>query len=241
MLDLLAEHDDGLSLVQISRLVQLPRSTAHRLLSTMCDLGYAQFDARTSLWSIGRQAFAVGSAFARVRDYGRLGRLAMRSVVLDVNEIVNIAVPRESTVHFLAQIEAPGARPTVARPGLELPMHTTAAGKAVMAYWPSEQVDQFLRSRQLMRTTSRSITESNYLVAQLEQINRLGYSVDDEENATGIRCIAAPAFDESGLPAATISISGWLPRIPDTRIDHLGRTLVAAARRITGRVGGCMP
>lgn len=238
ILDVLAEQDGGLTLIQISKRAKLPRSTAHRLLSTMGALGYVQFNQQNNHWSIGLQAFTVGSAFSRARDLGQLGRPIMRSLMLEARETVNIAIPKAEGVYFVAQVEAAGVRPTMARPGAQLPIHTTAAGKAQLAHWHKDELDRFLTKRSLFRATDRTITEPSQLVANLSDIQRLGYAVDDQENAAGTRCIAAPVFDENGYPTASLSISGPIARLGDDRIDQLGRALAVAARRMTGTIGG---
>lgn len=238
ILDQLAKHDEALNLTQLARLVQLPRSTAHRLLTTMWGLGYVEFDRAKSRWSVGVQAFAVGNAFAQTRDLGRLGRPIMRSLMLEACETVNISVPDEQGVRYLAQVQAQGARPTFARPGASLPMHTTASGKVLMAHWLPEEIDAFLNARQLDRRTQHSITDPNRLLAQLKVARERGYAVDDQENAEGIRCVAAAVFDEHGRPKASLSISGAISRLGDERIDRLGRRLSAAAQHMTTNIGG---
>lgn len=240
MLDVLAECERGLTLAEISRHVGLPRSTAHRLLSTMGDLGYVSFDPESNRWAVGLQAFAVGNAFARNRDLCRLGRPVMHSLMLDAHETVNVAVSRAQGVYFVGQVQASGVRPTLAKPGLELPIHTTAVGKAMMANWHRDELDGFFRKRELRSKTANSITEPSSLVSQLDLVRKRGFAVDDQENAIGIRCVAAPVYNEDGLAVASISISGSIARIPDDRIHQLGSTLAQAAQRVTETIGGSL-
>lgn len=63
LLQELARSDDGLRVSDLARTTGLAVSTAHRLLTTLEQHGFAQFDAETTLWHVGREAFAVGSAF----------------------------------------------------------------------------------------------------------------------------------------------------------------------------------
>jgi IclR family acetate operon transcriptional repressor len=93
ILDELAKSDN-MTLSDLSRAVGLPRSTTHRLLTTMEALRYVAFDRRRNGWSIGVQAFTVGAVFAQTRDLGQLGRTIMRSLMSEVQHCVNIAVPR---------------------------------------------------------------------------------------------------------------------------------------------------
>jgi len=63
ILDVLVEQPNGLNLTEISRIVGLPRSTSHRLLSTLNSLAYVEFDMATTRWLLGRQAYKLGRAF----------------------------------------------------------------------------------------------------------------------------------------------------------------------------------
>ena len=240
LLDALVLHDEGLTLTEIARRVGLPRSTTHRLLTTMDALRYVEFDPETSRWMIGMQAFALGSAFVQVRDLGRLGRPIMRSLMLEANEVVNIAVPDQAGVRYVGQVRpvADHAAPRAA--GDRLPMHTTASGKVLLAHWDLPRLDEFLRSASLARKTGGSIVEKHALVRQLEQIRGRGFAIDDQENAMGTRCVAAPVFDHNGRVKASLSISGSVSRLRDGRLDALGRALAGAAKRMTDDVGGVL-
>ena len=74
--------------------------------------------------------------------------------------------------------------------------------------------------------------------AELERIRKQGYAFDDEEHAPGVRCVAAPIFEESGRALAAISLSGPTARITDDRVPILGARVAEAARQITADLGG---
>jgi IclR family acetate operon transcriptional repressor len=240
LLDALAKHDDGLTLTEVAKLAILPRSTAHRLLTTMDALRYVEFDSSTNRWMIGVQAFALGSAFVQVRDLGRLGRPIMRSLMIEANEVVNIAVSDTEGVRYVGQVRPVDQRAGTCQPGIHLPMHTTASGKVLLAHWNSPELDSFLDGRPLARRTYSSIVEKNALVSQLGQIRTQGFAIDDEENSTGMRCVAAPVFDRNNRVRASLSISGSIARLPDQRLNTLGRSLAAAARRMSEDIGAVL-
>lgn len=240
LLDVLAEHDDGLSLTAIARLVELPRSTAHRLLTTMEGLRYVEFDGASARWMIGVQAFVLGSAFVQVRDIGRLGRPIMQSLMLEANEVVSIAVSDAAGVRYVGQVR-PVRERSDGGPGKQrLPMHTTASGKALLANWGPDELDSFLGRQMLQRCTGFSIVEKHALIRQLDEIRTRGFAVDDQENALGRRCVAAPVFNRNGQVRASLSISGSIARLPIERLDMLGRSLAEAAKRMSNDIGAVL-
>ena len=238
MLDLLAANDEGLTLTEIANLVKLPRSTAHRLLTTMSSLQYVEFDPISNHWLVGVRAFTVGNAFAQTRDLVRLGRPIMRVLLIEARETVNMSVIDSGGVRIMAQLEPMRMGRTLARPGRHLPIHTTASGKAMLAYWNSGELNDFLDSAALAAHTSFSITKPSALVKQLTEIRERGFAVDDQEHTKGVRCVAAPIFDSNEAPRAALSISGPIERLTDKRLTKLGATLVLAARQMTVDIGG---
>lgn len=239
ILDLLGEHIDGLGLAQIARETGLAKTTAHRLLTTMDSLDYVTFDRQTNLWSVGVRTFAVGSSFARSRDVGRLSHPYMRALMLDVQETVNLATIQHDMIAYVSQVAARSAPSTFARPGLKLPVHCTAVGKAMAAHWTGNRIDGFLGKTKLRPVTSHTITATDRLNQQFGEIRARGYAIDVEENAAGTVCIAAPIFDERKEPIASISISGSARHLVGARIDRLGHTVSRIAGKITGAIGGC--
>lgn len=160
ILDELAKGD-SMTLSELSRAVGLPRSTAHRLLTTMEALRYVAFDRQKNGWSTGVQAFTVGAVFAQTRDLGQLGRTIMRSLMTQVLHCVNISVPEGEGVCYVGQAAANGFRQTAARPEAVLPLHTTASGKVLMAQWSRAEFEHYLDGSPLRhepRAASSTVT-----------------------------------------------------------------------------------
>lgn len=238
MLDLLAAHDEGLTLTEIARLVKLPRSTAHRLLTTMSSLQYIEFDSESNRWLIGVRAFKVGSAFAQTRDLVRLGRPIMRVLMIEARETINMSVIDSGGVRLMSQLEPMRMGRALTRPGRHLPVHATASGKCMLAHWNSGELNDFLETAVLASRTAFSITSASALVRQLTEIKSCGFAIDDQEHTMGVRCVAAPVFDSNGAPRAALSISGPIERLSGKRLTKLGDTLVLAAKQMTLDIGG---
>jgi IclR family acetate operon transcriptional repressor len=238
ILDTLARNNEGLTLTMLARSVELPLSTTHRLLTTLQHRRFARFDPLTMSWQVGLQAFLVGNAFARARDIVLIARPHMRRLMEESGETVNLYVMSDGEAICMAQIESRQMMRAISRPGGRVKMHYSAAGKAMLAYLPDDEMTRLVRLQGLPKATDRTLTTLDALRAELKTIRARGFAIDDEEFAIGLRCVAGPVFDEHGTPLGSISLSGPSARVVDTRIEALGARVIEAARITTIDIGG---
>ena len=233
LLDSLAESPDGIPLSDLCQQVGLSLSTAHRLLTTLEQQRYVRCDPKTRYWSIGVQAFIVGSAFVKARDLLEIARPRMRGLMEESGETINLAVLDGGEAVFLAQVECRQMMRALAPPGVRIPVHCSGAGKALLAALPEAEVAQILRKHGLPRLTPRTLTTLARLREDLERSRQRGYAVDDQEHSTGLRCVAAVVRDEHREPVGAVSVSGPAVRIPDERIAILGALVRQTADAVT--------
>jgi IclR family transcriptional regulator, acetate operon repressor len=239
LLEAVAQSHHGLTLTELAQTVGLPPSTAHRLLTTLQQARFVRFDPLASLWQVGVQAFVVGNAFARTRDVLTMARPRMHRLMEESGETVNLYVADEGgEAVCMGQVECRQLMRAIARPGGRVKMHCSGAGKAILAWMGEREVGRVLERHGLPRVTERTLATPKELRADLEQVRRRGYAVDDEEHAVGLRCVAAPILDEHGAPLAGISVSGPTARIPDHRLSLLGAMVAEAAHAVTAEAGG---
>ena len=117
-------------------------------------------------------------------------------------------------------------------------MHASGVGKALLAAMGAEEAERVAAMHGLPAETGKTIGSIEGLRAELEQVRRRGYAVDDEENAVGLRCVAAAIYDEHAQPVAALSLSGPTARIDDKLLAPLGAAVREAADEITGSLGG---
>lgn len=239
LLNRIAESSgDGVSLTELAQQVGLPPSTAHRLLTTLEQERYVRFDHEGRLWSVGVQAFVAGCSFTKSRSLVRLARPHMRHLMEDSGETVNLAVMDEGQAVYLSQVECRQMMRAFARPGSRVPLHCSGVGKAILSATPDKILSKILHQHGMPLLTVKTITSPSLLRAGLEQARAAGYAVDDEEHAVGLRCIAAPVFDETGDVIAAVSASGPTARISEERMLQLGALVLEAARAISTDMGG---
>lgn len=241
LLNALSYHAQGLSLSEVASEVGLPNSTAHRLLTTLQNERYVRFETERSVWLIGVQAFRVGTAFVRSRDMVAIARPYMRRLMEQSGETVNLAISDRGEVIYIAQVETQKMMRAIAGPGGRAAMHCSGVGKALLAFSDEATAERLMGGMELRRETANTLTTAVDLRRELEHIQVRGYAIDNEENAIGLRCVAAVIYDEHGSAMAALSVSGPTARIPDQRIPLLGSAVAGIAAEITAELGGRAP
>lgn len=241
MLRHLAESGDGMSLTELSEAASLPPSTTHRLLTTLESERFVRPDPHGGLWRIGVAAFFVGTAFARSRDKLSLARPYLRRLMETSGETANLFVESDGEAICIGQIESRHAMRAITGVGGRVLLHSSGAGKVLLAHMEAARRQRILATMALPRETPRTVTDRGRLEAALNEICNLGYAIDDEEHALGLRCVSAPLFDELGRAVAAVSVSGPSARIPVERLPILGRMVAQAALEATRDYGGTAP
>lgn len=229
LLEALAEEPDGSRLHELSAQTHLSPSTAHRLLTTLQHRGFVQFDGMSSLWRVGRRAYSVGSAFAQQRNLVGPALPFLRRLREQTRETANLGIVDDGEMVVLTQIESREIMRAITRVGGRAPMAASGMGKAVLATYRREDVDLWIKHHRLKPMTPKSIVDRAHLHRELAAIAKRGYSVDDEEFVTGLRCVAAVVRDHRGEVLCAISVSGLSARMPDAELPRLGGLVARAA------------
>ncbi|WP_339634130.1 IclR family transcriptional regulator C-terminal domain-containing protein [uncultured Sneathiella sp.] len=241
ILNAIADNPPGLSLTSISKLLKLAPSTTHRLLTTLQEQHYVQYDRDGSLWQIAMRAFVTGNGFLASRDLATVARPYMRRLMELSGETVNLAIADEDRVIYLAQVESREMMRVFSKPGNHVPMHCSGVGKAILMAMQPQDVERVIAAQALEKLTDKTITDMQTLLSELARSRKRGFALDDEEHAVGLRCAAALVYDEHAEPLAGLSISGPAARISQERLMELGSITVDVAAEITTALGGKRP
>ena len=241
LLERLSLFPEGLSLTDLSQQLGMPSATVHRLLSTFEEMGYVEHDSAIGLWSIGLKTFSVGSAFLNRRDFIATSRPYMRRLVEQFGETVNLGVLDDGEVVYVGQAQSSEMMRMIVKLGSRAAIHSTGVGKTLLASLSEKGVAKILQRKGLERFTNHTIDNPTDLRNELSNIRKIGYALDDEEQAIGLRCVAASIFDENGIALAGLSISGPKARMTNSRITDLGAATRQMADEVTLAIGGRKP
>ena len=169
----------------------------------------------------------------------------MHALMAETSETANLAIADGGQVVFLSQVETHEPIRAFFRPGTRGPIHASGIGKALLAYHRPRRWRGSCGSRGSRPSPPRTITDPGRLAEELARIRAQGWAVDDEERTEGMRCIAAPIFNEFREAVAGVSISGPMVRMARSglrrpgargrRPDHRGDRRHGAVRTVASR------
>jgi DNA-binding IclR family transcriptional regulator len=236
ILEILASKAEvGISLAELSALIDMPKSSTHRYLTTLQELGLAE-RKNGDRFSLGVKVIELAGSFLEKSDLRNETQAVMNELAEKTGETIHLAVPSGTEVVYIAKVESTHALGMFSHIGTRLPMHCTALGKAILAFSKAEQL-QLVLSQPLARRTTNSITSSKALIVELDLIRSRGYAIDNEENELGIRCVGAPIMDYTATPIAAISISAPRDRMDPQHCEELGSMVYEATHKVSRHKG----
>lgn len=234
-------QNTGMTLTGVSDALDQSPATIYRVLSTLEARDMVEVDPQDQSWHIGPMAFRLGSAFLRRSGVVERSRAVMRSLMEDTGETSNLGIEKGGDVMFVSQVETHESIRAFFPPGTVSPMHASGIGKALLSQFSEPALDRFLDHGALERFTERTICDPYTLKADLALIRSRGFAFDDEEKATGMRCVAAPILNSHGEAIAGISVSGPSTRMSRDRIDRIGALVRDGAAQVSRAIGAPQP
>jgi len=228
---------EGATLTELAKAADQSPSTVYRVLRTLEGRDMIEFEPEAQTWNIGPQAFLIGTRFLHRTSLIGRARPILRRLMEVTGETANLAIERGGQVLFLSQVETQATIRAFFPPGTLSAMHSSGIGKALLAQYPSQRVAQIIRTHNLVKFTSRTLTNPEDLEKDLSETRRRGYSIDDEERNEGMKCVAAPVFDSHEEPIAGISVSGPSSRLPTERLARLGEEVRQSAEDLSRSMG----
>ena len=237
ILTILAESDRSMGVTEIAQALNVDKSTAFRLLSTLVNRGFVIQDLDNRRY---RPDLRIVELSRRVLD-----RIELRSIAKSwlkrlqrlTGESAHLAVLADGRAVYIDQEESNAALSVNAEIGRQAPAHCTAIGKSLIANMTQEDLIRFLGTEGLTRYTPRTITTTRELIPHLESVRERGFAVDDEEFDVGVRCLAAPIYDYRGKVIASVGISGPSSRMTHEHISELGAVVMETAQEISRLIG----
>ncbi|MFB8039249.1 IclR family transcriptional regulator [Streptomyces sp. NPDC056004] len=230
---------NGLSVTEVGQACSISKSAAFGMLQTLRAYGLVSDDGEGM-----NRRYRLGMSLARLGDRARsqvslrgVAHPVLRELTRTTGMASRLAVPEDGHAVVVDQVELDQRVRLDLRMGQrELP-HCTGLGKALLSAMPQSEAAAVVERFGLPRRTSRTITDPATFLSHLRDIARVGYALDDEEDAEGIICIGAPVFDDRSVCAGAVSITGLKLGLPAWRYQELGGQVRDAARRISVSLG----
>lgn len=219
---------------ELAAILGVGRTTALRFLQTLESAGYLQQSPSTKTFRANpAKIFLLASRLASSLNWLATAEPFISELAQATGETANLAVLEGADVVYVAVAHSPmelSVRPLI---GTKRPIHSSAIGKAIIAFLDEPLRDDLLAVAELSPLTWRTITSPEVLKSHLAEVRARGYAIDDQESVAGVRCIAAPLLDRNQRPFAAIGISAPLVRLTDDRVSALCMLVRQTAERLS--------
>jgi DNA-binding IclR family transcriptional regulator len=221
---------------EVAKELEVNKSTAYRLLTTLRDRGLVEQDAATEKYRLGFGLVALASSVTADLDIARCSRPVCDRLAQQTRETVTVAVLEGDDAVILYQSNSRSSALSVDWSGMHTPLHATAAGKIFLNYMPEDQRRRILK-RSLQSYTENTIVDPKALREDIRRDHDRDYWYTIEELELGLNAIAAPVRCAEGVVVAAVSVSGPAFRLPPESFPEIGELCVQAADEISRCLG----
>ena len=232
----LDEEEIGIN--ELAKRLEMNKTQVQRFLATLEFRGFVERSRITGGYKLGLRIFELGQIYKMRLQIFKKARPILEELTQKSNETSYLGDLRGKYVVYLLSEETTKPVRVVSRVGTRFHPHSTALGKAILAFLDEEELDKIYPDEKLPTFTKNTIKTKSELKKQLETIREKGYALDMEETEEGVRCIGVPVFNYTTKVIAGISISGPVTRFTQEKIEEeLAPLIVEAGRKLSDIMG----
>jgi IclR family KDG regulon transcriptional repressor len=226
-----------LSIGDLARRGNLPRSTVHRLVVNLVRLGFLTRDPRTERYRLGLLLAELGTIALSRMGLREKARPIMERLADETGEVACLAALEHDRAVYIEVVEGRHGLRLRAAVGGVAQLHTSATGTLLLAHLPEAEVRRIAAQTSLPLFTPRTITDVELLLERLGEIRQRGFSFDNGESEEGLTGLAGPVRSATGDVQAALVIAGPAERILGDNPARMAHVVVAAANEISASLG----
>lgn len=237
--DILLSYNEGnleYGITELSKKLDLTKSTVHKLLITLEHKGLVVQNQENGKYSLSVRIFELASYYLNKIDVHATVKPHMEELAEEFKETVHFGVLDENQVVYIEKIEGKQSVNIYSKIGRRSPLHCVGVGKAILANLPQERFEEIV-NQDLAKYTNHTITEPLKLERELNRIRENGYAIDDEEYEEGIRCVAAPVKNLEGKLIGAMSVTGPANRMTNEKLHDIASVLLENVKAISIKLG----
>jgi IclR family acetate operon transcriptional repressor len=237
ILSAVMQHDGPIALSALSSAVALNKTTVFNLAESLVQLGFLERTSQPKGYRLGLRCLELGRHVAKSLPILAISQPFLRELCVATRETVNLALPYLHEGMIIEALQSQQAVRATAYAGARTHYHSSACGKAMIAYFPEEQRRWIYKAVGLPRMTEFTICEAEAMETELAGVRKRGFATDRQENESGACCIGMPIFGPFGQIVASISVSGVISRMTPDLIAEIVERLRESTRQISHKLG----
>ncbi|MFD0959251.1 IclR family transcriptional regulator [Paenibacillus chungangensis] len=236
LIELLAERG-SLSLIELTELLEQPKSSTYRIILTLQNRGFIARDDEDGKYCLGYKQLMLTRDLLERNTLRAAAMAEMKRLSEQYGDTVNLGVLIDGEVLYVDIIESLHPLRMTDTIGSRAPFHATAMGKAICAGMSDDEAELLARQYGLAACTDNTITSWPLLREELESVRQHGYALDDQEIVEGARCVAAPIYNMYGKVEGAVSLSGAMHRFADDKLPAITEQVKQAAAAVSRKLG----
>lgn len=236
ILDYIGSNDNDVRLTEISKALDINKSTLHSIISTLEQADYIRQNKDTRRYSLGNRVFELGKVYEGDMPLTKIARPFLETLAEEFDETVQLGVLSEGKVLYIDTVESSHTLRMTCTTGETSKLHCSATGKVLLAYCKQNCLTKVLDEK-LESYTPNTISDKSKLKEELEKIKRQGYAFDKEEAEVGLNCVAVPVKDHTDKVVATIGISAPVSRVSEEKLVEIKDRAVEIAKELSAVLG----
>lgn len=237
ILDYISRTKKPVSLAEVSKALELPKSSVFDITHTLVEKNMLSFDSEAKTYQLDLKSFEIGNSYLSGNSVHDTALPYLNDISAQTGETVFLAAENNGMIVYLDKVEGKSPARTTCSIGDRNAMYCTGLGKAILATHTLEEVRLITGGGALQARTPNTLSSFTELIKDLDLTRTRGYSIDNQEDNPYIFCIGCPIMDAGGKCAAAISISCiYTPALED-RLEFYTRLITTAAAEISHRLG----
>ena len=202
-----------MTISQLSVKTGLSRAAVRRCLYTLSKLGFAGVEDG-SRYALRPRMLTLSNTYSTSNSLSTTAQPILERMSTALRESFSVATLDGDDIVYIARSNVSRVMSEDLHIGSRLPAYCTSMGRVLLAYLPTEQLEEYLARVVLTAYTPRTVSSVEKLRLALRNVRRHGYALVDQEYEIGLRSLAVPVYSPSGRVIATINLSGSAPRMP---------------------------
>jgi IclR family KDG regulon transcriptional repressor len=236
IVELLMRRAEPLSARAIAEQAGINRTTTHRLLNALIHRGWIEKPPGTASYRLGLKFVALAHVGSLGRSFLEEVRPAMEHLSRLTRETVHLGVLDGFEVLHVDKIESLERVGIASKIGSRGIPHTTGLGKALLAAGSDTVLEEYL-TYAVGEDAADRLTDPEAFRSEIARTRERGYSIDDEEDSIGVRCLGVAVLGAGGAPLFAISLTGPSPRFTLERVEAYAPEAIATARALSRQLG----
>lgn len=234
--ELLMRSPTALSARSISEATGIQRSTTHRVLNTLMHRGWVERQSNSSDYRLSVKFLALAHVAAEGRSFLREVRPALEQLSALSRETVHLGVLDGLDVLHIEKIDSLERVGVASKVGSRGPAHSTSLGRALLAASSDWVLEEFI-ARSMKSRDDTFLADPPHFREEIARTRDRGYSIDDEEDSIGVRCLGVAVHGAGGAPLFAMSMTGPSARFTIERALSFAPAAVEIARQLSLRLG----